>query len=115
MDSILTATKKLCGGITEDVNGFDDELIMYINGLFFDLYQLGIGPSKVFRIEDDSTTWSEFLPEDDNLHDICKIYVGSKVRLRFDPPANSNVMQALTNTINECEWRMFIEAETRKS
>ena len=115
MESILTSIKKLCGGITEDVTSFDDELIMYINGLFFDLYQLGIGPDKIFRIEDADTTWAEFLPENDRLHDICKIFVGSKVRLRFDPPANSNVMKALEDTIRECEWRMYIEAENRKS
>lgn len=115
MDSILTSTKKLCGGIAKDVTSFDDELILFINSIFFDLYQMGIGPKKVFRIADANTLWEEFVPEDDPLHEICKTYVGSKTRLRFDPPANSNVMQALKDTINECEWRMYIDAETRKS
>ena len=108
MESILTSVKRLCGGISEDNTGFDDELVIYINSVFFNLWQMGIGPDKVFKIEDNSTEWAEFLPVDDNMHETCKLYVGSKARLRFDPPTNSSTMQALKETIAECEWRLSI-------
>jgi hypothetical protein len=113
MDSILNSVKRLCNGITADNTAFDDDIIMYINSIFFNLWQLKIGPDTVFSISDSGTTWDEFLPEDDPLFGTVKIYVGSKVRHRFDPPTNTNVMNALNETIRECEWRMNEEAELR--
>lgn len=113
MDSILVSVKVLCGGIAADNNAFDDEIIMYTNSVFFGLWQLKVGPEKVFRITGTSETWDEFLPEDDNLFEVVKTFVGSKVRLRFDPPTNTNVMNALTETIKECEWRINESAELK--
>lgn len=113
MESILTSVKKLCGGIREENTSFDDEIIMYINSIFLTLNQLKVGTDKVFRIEDDSACWSDFISEDDPVFEICKVYVGSKVRLRFDPPTNSSVMQALTETIKECEWRINEQTELK--
>lgn len=111
MDSILDSVKKLCGGITSDNKAFDEEIIMYINSIFFGLWQLKVGPEKVFSISNGEAKWSEFLPVDDDLHNVVKVYVGSKVRYRFDPPTNTNVMNALTETIRECEWRINETAE----
>lgn len=113
MDSILTSVKILCGGITADNAAFDDEIIMYINSVFFGLWQLKVGPEKVFKVTGVTETWDEFLPEDDELSEVVKIYVGSKVRHRFDPPTNSNVMNALLETIKECEWRINETAELK--
>lgn len=113
MDSILVSVKKLCGGITADNKAFDEEIIMYINSVFFGLWQLKVGTEKVFRISDASSTWDEFLPEDDPLFEVVKTYVGSKVRHRFDPPTNANVMNALLETIKECEWRINETAELK--
>lgn len=114
MDSILDSVKSLCGGITADNTAFDDEIIMYINSIFFILWQLKIGPENVFTISDSVYTWDEFLSEDDPLLGTVKIYVGSKVRHRFDPPTNTNVMQALLETIRECEWRINETAESNR-
>ena len=54
MDSILGYIKKVIGGIDEDNDYFDPDLIMFINAAFTTLCQLGIGPETPFKIEDDS-------------------------------------------------------------
>lgn len=112
MDSILLSTKKLCNGIDPDNKDFDDEIIMFINSVFMTLNQIGIGPTKVFRITDETTTWDEFLSEDDPYFEACKVYMGAKVKLQFDPPTNSTVMQSLVETIREYEWRLNAAAES---
>ena len=113
MDSILLSTKKLCNGIDPDNKDFDDEIIMFINSVFMTLNQIGIGPIKVFRITDETTTWDEFLSEDDPYFETCKVYMGAKVKLQFDPPTNSTVMQSLVETIREYEWRLNAAAESQ--
>ena len=103
-DSILTSIKKLLG-ITEEDTSFDPDIIMHINSVFMILNQIGIGPSKGFRIEDDSTEWSEYISEEDDLEAV-KSYMHMKVKMLFDPPLSSAVMQAMTQSINELEWRL---------
>lgn len=112
MDSILTSIKKLLG-ITEEYKNFDSDLIMHINSVFMILNQLGIGPEEGFRIEDDSSDWSEFV-DDKQCLDAVKSYIHLKVKLLFDPPLSSAVMEATKQMINELEWRLNFQAETKK-
>lgn len=109
-ESILTSIKKLLG-LTKEYTNFDADIIMHINSVFMILNQLNVGPSDGFRIEDDSSTWDEFITEDDNL-DAVKSYIHLKVKLLFDPPLNSAVMEAMKQTINELEWRLNVQAES---
>lgn len=116
IDSILTSIKKLLG-LTEDYTNFDDDIIMHINTVFLSLKQLGIGPSEGFRIEDDVTTWSEFIdtennPEKTALLSAVKSYIHLKVKLLFDPPLSSAVEKAINEQIDELEWRLNVEAES---
>lgn len=111
MDSILTTTKELSGVMLE-YNNFDKDLVMYINSVFMVLKQLGVGPAEGFMIKDASTTWEEFLPNSTVLRESVKAYMGNKVRLQFDPPTNSALLEALTRNVNEFEWRLNVEAET---
>ena len=60
MESILTSIKKLLG-IAEEYDHFDSDLILHINSVFCTLTQLGVGPATGFRIEDDSSIWSDFV------------------------------------------------------
>ena len=90
MDSILTSIKKLLG-IAEEYEHFDPDIVMYINSAFSVLTQLGVGPEEGFRIEDASKTWSEFLYDDPRL-EFVKTFIYLKVRLAFDPPLSSAVM-----------------------
>lgn len=110
MESILTSIKKLLG-IAKDYTHFDDDIIIHINTAFLSLTQLGVGPEKGFSIEDKNAEWTEFLTEDHNLFEAAKSYVYLKVRLLFDPPTSSAVMEAINRNISEIEWRLTLASE----
>lgn len=107
MDSILNSIKKLLG-ITPEYTQFDSDIVMHINAVFLTLYELGIGPSGGFTIDDDSSLWSDYISDNDLLLGAVKVYVYQKVRLAFDPPTNSVLVDALNKSIQEFEWRMNV-------
>ena len=109
MDSILTSIKKLLG-ITEEYENFDQDIIMHINSAFMILNQLGVGPKSGFSINDKSSTWDEFIPESSNLEAV-KTYVHLKVKLMFDPPLSSTVIEAIKSQIKELEWRLNVSVD----
>lgn len=105
MDSILTSIKKLLG-ITEEYEHFDTDLIIHINSVFSILAQLGIGPKDGFSIRDKTSKWSDFLNDkNDKRLEMIKSYVYMKVKLMFDPPTNSSLLESMTRFTNEFEWR----------
>ena len=110
MESILTSIKKLLG-IAEDYNQFDPDLIMHINSVFSILNQLGVGPSEGFSISDSYAVWDDFIP-DKPKQNLVKSYIYLKVRLLFDPPLTSAVIESINRQISECEWRLNVIAET---
>lgn len=109
MESILTSIKKLLG-ITEDYTHFDEDLIMHINSVFMVLNQLGVGPEEGFIIEDDSTGWDEYISDPIKLQAV-KSYIHLKVKLIFDPPASSTIMECYKQMISELEWRLNVAVE----
>jgi hypothetical protein len=109
MDSILTSIKKLLG-IEEKYTQFDQDIIIHINSALMALNQLGIGPTAGFTITDDTAIWSDVLGESINLEAI-KSYIYMKVRLIFDPPTSSFVLDAIDNQIKELEWRLIVQVE----
>lgn len=109
IESILTSVKKLLG-ITEEYTSFDLDLIIHINSAFMELTQIGVGPTNGFRISDSSATWSDYLGDSRNLEAV-KSYVYLRVRLSFDPPSSSVVMENMKQMLNECAWRLNMEAE----
>ena len=109
MTSILTSIKKLLG-ITEEYEHFDADLIMHINSVFMILQQLGVGPANGYTITDKENEWSEFLPDGQQLEAV-KSYVYLKVRLLFDPPQGSSVMEAIKSNISELEWRLNVAVD----
>lgn len=111
-DSILTSIKKLLG-IPEDYEQFDLDIIIHINTVLMILTQLGVGPSKGFSIVDKEAKWSDFLPDDKNLESV-KSYIGTKVRLIFDPPLSSTVVECMNRLVSELEFRINAEAESDK-
>ena len=108
-DSILTSIKKLLG-VTEEYEHFDSDIVMHINSVFMILTQLGVGPSEGFSICDKSSVWSDFIPNDSRFESV-KSYVYLRVKLLFDPPLSSAVMEASNRAINELEWRLNVAAE----
>lgn len=110
MESILTSIKKLLG-ITEDYDHFDPDIIMHINSAFMILTQLGVGPSEGFIIEDETTTWFDFVADNSKIEGV-KSYVYLKVKLLFDPPTSGIVTESMNRMINELEWRLNVNAES---
>ena len=110
MESILTSIKKLLG-IAEEYEHFDNDIIMHINSVFMILTQLGVGPSKGFVITDSSASWDDFLPEGGEKLQAIKTYMYMKVRLMFDPPTSSAVMESMNRMVNEFEWRLNVAVD----
>ena len=110
MESILTSIKKLLG-ITEEYDQFDPDIIMHINSVFMILAQLGIGPAEGFSIEDDTAVWTDFIQDIKKLESV-KTYIYLKVKLAFDPPLSSAVIESMNRLINELEWRLNVAAES---
>lgn len=109
MDSILTSIKKMLG-IAEEYEHFDMDLIIHINSALSILTQLGVGPSRGFSIKDKYATWEDFIPAGANLETV-KSYVYLKVRLLFDPPANSSVIESTNRLLSELEFRINVEVD----
>lgn len=109
MESILTSIKKLLG-IAEEYTHFDADLIMHINSVFSILTQIGVGPSEGFSIQDASSVWNNFIPDDPRLSSV-RTYIYLKVKLIFDPPLSSAVIESVKQNISELEWRLQVAAE----
>lgn len=109
MNSILTSIKKLLGINEEDTN-FDNDIIMHINSVFFTLKQIGVNSTKNFSITDKTSVWSEYILPTQNLEAI-KTYMYLKVRLLFDPPLSTALLQAMESNADEYEWRIMVEVD----
>lgn len=112
MDSILTSIKKLLG-IAQECTDFDTDIIIHINSVLMILTQLGVGPEKGFTIEDSRDLWGDFLEDDLSKLEAVRTFVYLKVRLIFDPPSNSAVIESINRTISELEWRLNAAAESK--
>lgn len=110
-NSILDDIKKLVNISKEDTS-FDTDIIIHINSSFMVLNQLGVGPEAGFRISDSSTKWIDYLNIEDDLEAV-KTYIYQKVKLVFDPPLSTTVMDALKESIKEAEWRLNVKAESK--
>lgn len=113
MESILTSIKKMLG-IDEAYTHFDADIIMHINSVLMILTQLGVGPEEGFVIEDDTSTWINFIPEANaaQLHAV-KTYIYMKVKIVFDPPLSSAVIESMNRQIAEFEWRLNVAVDPK--
>lgn len=103
-ESILKSTKKILG-LDASYTAFDLDVTTLINGAFSLLNQLGVGPQSGFSIKDERTTWGQFGVPQNQLH-LVKTYVYLKVRVAFDPPSTSFLLESANNQIKEYEWRL---------
>ena len=97
-------------GLTEDYDHFDPDIIMHINTVFVVLAQLGVGPAGGFRIEGEDAEWSDYL-DDNVLLESVKTYMAMRVRLMFDPPQSSAVIESMNRLISELEWRINVTVD----
>lgn len=111
-DSILDSTKKILG-LAADYTPFDLDIITHINATFSVLNQLGIGPEDGFLIEDNGPTWNDYsVPAVQR--NLVRSYVYLKVRLLFDPPTTSYLIESMNRQISEFEWRLSTLREVDK-
>lgn len=110
-ESILTSIKKLLG-IDENYTHFDPDLIMHINSVFSILTQLGVGPPNGFSITGSSEKWDSFVSKESNNFSLVKSYIHLKVKLLFDPPLSSAVIESINKQVSEFEWRLNVAAES---
>ena len=113
-ESILTSIKKLLG-ITEACEDFDPDIVILINSVFPILLQLGVGPEEGFVIEDKTATWNEYLGNQLKKFPIVKTYMYLKVKMVFDPPLSSSVIDSYNRTLSELEWRLNVLADPIES
>lgn len=111
-DSILMTIRKLvCGDPYAD--HFDTDLLVHINACFSILNQLGVGPENGFVVTDETQSWSSY---SDNylILNMVKTYVTLKVRVIFDPPLTSSVLEAMNKEISQLEWRLNVAVDPVK-
>jgi hypothetical protein len=112
MNYILASTKELLG-VPSTVTEFDTQLVVYINMVLTTLSQIGIGSSSdVYQITLTEGDLEEFLPDSTDIYGVVQMYIYTKVRLQFDPPATAFVLAALQASIAEYEWRLQTYAVT---
>lgn len=108
-DSILDSTKKVLG-FEKDYRAFDLDIMMHINTAFTILESLGVGPNGGYMITGEENTWDEYTQNDVQLNSV-KTYVYIKVRLLFDPPGTSYVINSYSELAKELEWRLQVHSE----
>lgn len=103
MTNVLLSIKKLLG-ITPEYIHFDEDILIHINSVLLELSQLGVSLPNDFSV-DDKTLWIDIFQEGILLSAI-RSFVYLKVRLLFDPPANSAAIESINKTIANLEWRI---------
>lgn len=109
MESILASISKLIGN-GENSDYYDPDLIIHINSVLSELNQIGIGPEEGFIITDNTATWNDFIG-DTKIIEMVKTFVYLKVKLIFDPPLSSSVLDAMERQISKLEWRLSVALE----
>ena len=111
--SILKSTKKILG-VAPDDTSFDFDIITLINSALAHLHDLGIGPQSGLVIEDETAVWADLAEEHPETLSLIRTCVYLKVRILFDPPTNSYLMESLEKQIEEHEFRLSVQRENRE-
>lgn len=109
LNSILWSIKKLLG-IEPGSEEFDVDIIIMINSAILTLTQIGIGPNEGYRITGPNETYSDFIGEDPRL-DAVKSFIYYKVRLGFDPPSSSIIVDCMRQHMDELLYRLQLEVD----
>lgn len=112
-EKILSSIKKLLG-LNDSVTVFDNDIAIHINTVFANLSQMGVGPQDAegknigFRISTGEEVWGDFTANDVFIENV-KTYVYIKVKMIFDPPTSSALIDAYNAQAKELEWRLYIQ------
>lgn len=108
-ENILDSIKDMLG-INKEDEAFDNDVLVNINSAFSTLYQIGVGYGHHYFLLNGSETWDDVFIETDVI-DFIKLYTFMKVKIVFDPPTNSSVLQAFIDQMKEIEYRILLEAD----
>lgn len=108
MSSILQDIKHALG-IMPGVTAFDQDIILFVNGCFGTLTQLGVGPAIGFQITGAENEWAEFYT-DPRLNAV-KSYIFLCCKMQFDPPDTGFTQSAMERQKQEMEFRLNVVAD----
>lgn len=108
MENILSSIKQMLN-VEQSITAFDNELIMFINSAIAELIQGGVGPQSGLDVTSE-TSWSAF-SDNSNIVSHSKQYVYCKVRLLWDSPTNSFIVNSFNDQAKESYWRAYLEAD----
>lgn len=112
-EKILSSIKKLLG-LNDSVTVFDTDIVIHINTVFASLAQMGVGPKNSdgenigFKISTGNEVWGDFTANDILIENV-KTYVYIKVKMVFDPPTSSALIDAYNAQAKELEWRLYTQ------
>lgn len=112
-EKILSSIKKLLG-LNDGVAVFDTDIVIHINTVFANLAQMGVGPQDTegknigFKISTGDEVWGDFTANDILIENV-KTYVYIKVKMVFDPPTSSALIDAYNAHAKELEWRLYTQ------
>lgn len=112
-EKILSSIKKLLG-LNDGVTVFDTDIVIHINTVFANLTQMGVGPQDDegknigFKISTGNEVWGDFTANDVLIENV-KTYVYIKVKMVFDPPTSSALIDAYNAQAKELEWRLYTQ------
>lgn len=109
-DSIVATIKKMLG-LEDNYTPFDMDVIVHINTALLTLCQMGIGPREGYTVTDYDQTWDDFLTNKVFLGGV-KTWIYLQVKMLFDPPTNSFVMDAMKQQSEQILWRLNVQAES---
>lgn len=108
-DSILVTIKKMLG-LEDEYTPFDTEVKVFLNSALMTLQQIGVGPKDGLTISGYSEKWGDLLPTG-KMMEAAKTYLYLSVKMAFDPPGNSFLMDAMKEQKEELEWRLREQSE----
>ena len=112
-EKILSSIKKLLG-LNDGVTVFDTDIVIHINTVFANLTQMGVGPQNDegknigFKISTGNEVWGDFTSNDILIENV-KTYIYIKVKMVFDPPTSSALIDAYNAQAKELEWRLYTQ------
>jgi len=106
--SILNSTKKKLG-IAADYDAFDHDIIVSINTAFATLFDEGLKyKDDPIRITGEDDLWEDYIT-DPLVAGLIEDYVYIYVKLLFDPPNNSFLLENYKTKLAELEWRIYTQ------
>lgn len=112
-NDVLTDVKQMVGASIYD-DSFDVNIVIAINSALAVLSDIGISEVDDVRINiGDTKTWDELLGGRTDIEYI-KSYIYLKVKMLFDPPSSSALLDAYNRQIAEFEWRLNTKQSVKK-